>query len=163
MALGTAFSLFETMLEGHDPPLIDHLQRLGIKPEYYALRWLTMFFAQEFALPEVLRLWDSLLASPHRVDFVLSIASSMMIYHREALLGMQFEGCLELLQRLGTDTAGKVDIHALITWAMELQLQHLPVNDVRLPPPPPRSVVPRQLSSRWRWMRIGDDRALRCA
>ena len=75
-------SQFETMLEGHDPPLVAHLRQLGLKPEYYALRWLTMFFAQDFELPEVLRLWDSLLASPHRVDFVLSVCCSMMMHGR---------------------------------------------------------------------------------
>lgn len=129
-----AFSQYETMLEGHDPELVAHLRRLGIKPEYYALRWLTMYFAQDFALPEVLRLWDSLLASPHRVDFVLSISCSMMLHSRDELLRMEFEGCLDLLQRLGAETAAKVDMHVLITWTMELQLQHLPVNDALIAP-----------------------------
>ncbi len=129
-----AFSQYETMLEGHDPELVSHLRRLGIKPEYYALRWLTMYFAQDFALPEVLRLWDSLLASPHRVDFVFSISCSMMLHSRDELLRMEFEGCLDLLQRLGAETAAKVDMHVLITWTMELQLQHLPVNDALIAP-----------------------------
>ena len=46
-----ALSQFETMLEAHDPALVAHLRDLGLKPEYYALRWLTMFFAQVVAFP----------------------------------------------------------------------------------------------------------------
>ena len=58
----------------------------------------------------------------------------MMLHHRDALLRMEFEGCLDLLQRLGAETAAKVDMHVLITWTMELQLQHLPVNDALIAP-----------------------------
>jgi len=40
-----------------------HLQQLGVDPRFYSFRWLTLLLSQEFELPDVLRLWDSLFAA----------------------------------------------------------------------------------------------------
>ena len=45
-----------------DPELSLHLETQGLKPILYAMRWVTLMLSQEFALPDVLRLWDSILA-----------------------------------------------------------------------------------------------------
>ena len=37
--------------------LVSSPARLEILPEFYCLRWLTLMFAQELALPELLRSW----------------------------------------------------------------------------------------------------------
>ena len=38
----------------------------GAAPSFYGFRWLTLLMTQEFDLPDVLRLWDSLLADTQR-------------------------------------------------------------------------------------------------
>lgn len=42
--------------------LSQHLQDTDVRPSFYAVRWFLAAFAQDFALPDLLRLWDALLA-----------------------------------------------------------------------------------------------------
>ncbi|KAJ1951092.1 hypothetical protein FBU59_000362 [Linderina macrospora] len=43
------------------------LDGVGIQPEHFALRWLLVWGAREFALPDVLVLWDALMANRARL------------------------------------------------------------------------------------------------
>lgn len=38
--------------------------RMQVDPQFYAFRWVTLLLTQEFEFPELLRLWDALLADP---------------------------------------------------------------------------------------------------
>jgi len=52
-----------SLLKRVDHQLWQHLQSLGVDPRFYSFRWLTLILSQEFELPDVLRLWDSLFAA----------------------------------------------------------------------------------------------------
>jgi hypothetical protein len=45
---------------------------------FLAIRWLTLMLSQEFPLPDVLRIWDSLFADENRFDFLIHICCSMI-------------------------------------------------------------------------------------
>ncbi len=51
------------LLQRVDHQLWAHLQSIGVDPRFYSFRWLTLILSQEFELPDVLRLWDSLFAA----------------------------------------------------------------------------------------------------
>ncbi|KAJ1964589.1 hypothetical protein GGI12_001332 [Dipsacomyces acuminosporus] len=51
-----------------DAQLWMHLNSLGIQPEHFALRWLLVWGAREFSLPDVLLLWDALMANRARLS-----------------------------------------------------------------------------------------------
>ena len=56
-------------------------EKQKIKPEFYAFRWLTLLLSQEFRLPDVLRIWDSLFADQERnFEFLLYICCAMIVY-----------------------------------------------------------------------------------
>lgn len=56
-------------------------------PQFYAFRWITLCLAQEFAFPDTLRIWDTILSDPHgRLDCLLRICVSMIILARDRLL-----------------------------------------------------------------------------
>jgi hypothetical protein len=61
---------------------IHHLfEKQKLKPEFYAFRWLTLLLSQEFRLPDVLRIWDSLFADQERnFEFLLYICCAMIMY-----------------------------------------------------------------------------------
>ena len=46
---------------------------------FVATRWLTLLLSQEFPLPDVLRIWDSLFADENRFDFLIYICCSMIM------------------------------------------------------------------------------------
>jgi len=88
-------------LKEYDLPLWFHLDNQELHPQFYGFRWLTLLvfilcaliylrfyfmiyfllwqFSQEFALPDVLRLWDSLLSMERRIDFVVNVCCAMLL------------------------------------------------------------------------------------
>ncbi|KAI9299721.1 rab-GTPase-TBC domain-containing protein, partial [Cunninghamella echinulata] len=68
-------------LAWYDKSLWRDLQRKDIKEAYYAFRWITVLFTQEWDLPDVIRLWDSLLAERGMQDTILNNNNNMNQHH----------------------------------------------------------------------------------
>ena len=45
-----------------DPPLKQHLERLGIEPQLFLLRWFRVLFSREFHLDDAMRAWSAFFA-----------------------------------------------------------------------------------------------------
>ncbi len=63
-----------------DRQLWQHLEDGGVDPRFYSFRWLTLMLSQEFELPDVLRLWDSLFADSQRFSFLNYCCCAMLVY-----------------------------------------------------------------------------------
>lgn len=87
-------------LRGFDPGLAAHLEAVnGVHPQFYAFRWVTTLLTQEFPFPDVVRLWDSLLADPAgRADALERVCLAMVMMVREELLAGDFAANMKLLQ-----------------------------------------------------------------
>ncbi|KNC52648.1 RabGAP/TBC protein [Thecamonas trahens ATCC 50062] len=92
-------------LAAADPILSQHLDDMGLNPQFYAFRWLTLLLSQEFDFPDVLRLWDSLFADPLRFEFMEHFASAMVLALRPILLepATDFAFALQMLQNYPRD------------------------------------------------------------
>ncbi|KAG1711056.1 hypothetical protein DVH05_013773 [Phytophthora capsici] len=55
------------LLQQKDPQLYYHLRNLEIVPETYCLRWIRLLFAREYALNELLWIWDAMILDSSRV------------------------------------------------------------------------------------------------
>jgi len=88
----------QDLLKRHDPEVKDHLDEVGIHPSFYAIRWWTTLLSREFLLPDTIRLWDSLVSSTHRDNFLRYVCVTMVMLIREDLLKGDFSTCLRLLQ-----------------------------------------------------------------
>ncbi|CAF0995814.1 unnamed protein product [Adineta ricciae] len=74
-------------------------EKQKIKPEFYAFRWLTLLLSQEFRLPDVLRIWDSLFADQERnFEFLLYICCAMIVLQKNRLLSGSESQNIKLLQ-----------------------------------------------------------------
>ncbi|OQV21704.1 TBC1 domain family member 13 [Hypsibius exemplaris] len=104
------------LLKSTDHVLWTCLEGMDLKPQYYSFRWLTLMLSQEFALPEVLRLWDSLFADAERFDFLLYICCSMLVLIRDQLLEGDFATSMKLLQNYPNP-----DIHKILVKATQLR------------------------------------------
>jgi len=91
--------LINSYLQQLDPQLWAHLETEKVNPQFYSFRWITLLLSQEFELPEVLRLWDSLFADPNRFEFLLYCCCSMLVCVRERLLEGDFADAMRMLQR----------------------------------------------------------------
>ncbi|KAK9078905.1 hypothetical protein SSX86_002964 [Deinandra increscens subsp. villosa] len=102
-----------------DLSLYTHLVELGVEPQYFALRWFRVLFGREFALEDLLVVWDEIFAldnnklrgssenesevtfwilNSSRGAFISSLAVSMILYLRSSLLAT--ENATSCLQRL---------------------------------------------------------------
>uniref|UniRef100_A0A183UTJ2 Rab-GAP TBC domain-containing protein n=1 Tax=Toxocara canis TaxID=6265 RepID=A0A183UTJ2_TOXCA len=104
---------FHERLRIYDPELHEHLVvRLSIKPPFYAFRWLSLLLSQEFPLPDVITIWDSLFASSDRLDLLQWICLAMIERERNALLAGDFSSSLRLLQNYREADVGQLVIQA---------------------------------------------------
>lgn len=87
----------QALLRIKDPRVDAHLSQLGIDLRFYALRWTRLWLAREFCMPDLLRIWDSLLATEIRLPWLRFICVAMLIRIREDLLVEDFAGCMKLL------------------------------------------------------------------
>ena len=61
-----------------EPEIREKLQSLQLYPQYFSFRWITLLLSQEFDLPDVIRLWDSMLSDHNRFDFLIHICCAML-------------------------------------------------------------------------------------
>lgn len=95
--VGQQLREMQALLRIKDPRLAEHLTQLGVDPRFYALRWIRLWLAREFTLPDVLRIWDSFLAAGVRLSWVRYVCVAMLIRIRNSLLTSDFAGCMKLL------------------------------------------------------------------
>ncbi|CAO3677542.1 unnamed protein product [Rhizopus stolonifer] len=85
-----------------DEDLFQDLNRKDIKAQYYAFRWITVLCSQDWDLPDVIRLWDSILADrgmhEGRFEFLLDFTVAMLVCIRKELLMGDFSDNMHILQ-----------------------------------------------------------------
>jgi hypothetical protein len=87
------------LLAQKDPELWADLEQKGLSPQYYSFRWITLLLSQEFELPDVMRLWDSLFADPRRFEYLQFFCLAMISAVRDQLFLNDFAANLKLLQK----------------------------------------------------------------
>ncbi|KAG1142550.1 hypothetical protein G6F37_002574 [Rhizopus arrhizus] len=100
-------------LSWFDRALFRDLSKKDIKEQYYAFRWITVLCSQEWDLPDVIRLWDSILADrgmqeeekegEGRFEFLLDFAVAMLICIRQDLMKGDFADNMRILQNYPID------------------------------------------------------------
>ena len=72
---------FSMLLNKIARDIYELFEQQKLKPEFYAFRWLTLLLSQEFYLPDVLRIWDSLFANQEKdFEFLLYTCCAMVMY-----------------------------------------------------------------------------------
>ncbi|XP_014225297.1 TBC1 domain family member 13 [Trichogramma pretiosum] len=84
-------------------------------PQYYSFRWLTLMLSQEFPLPDVMRIWDSLFSDNNRFDFLIHVCSAMILLCRDQILSGDFAANVKLLQNFPS-----TDVQIVLSKAAEL-------------------------------------------
>ncbi|KAK1417088.1 hypothetical protein QVD17_26210 [Tagetes erecta] len=133
-----ASSALYRLLSIIDLSLYTHLVELGVEPQYFALRWFRVLFGREFALHDLLVIWDEIFSldnkklrgnsenesevtfrvlNSSRGAFISALAVSMILYLRSSLLAT--ENATSCLQRL-LNFPADVDLGKLIKKAKSL-------------------------------------------
>lgn len=111
---------YQALLATLDSDLFMSFYKKSLDPRFYALRWLSLLFSQEFNLPDVLRLWDSLFGDERRVDgegdFLIFFACALVINIKHVIIDADFGVVLHTLQNYQME-----DIVKIIGKAKELR------------------------------------------
>lgn len=91
------------------------LQQQELCPQYYSFRWLTLLLSQEFPLPDVIRIWDSLFSDENRFDFLIHICSAMILLLKDQILSNDFAANVKMLQNFPS-----MDVTIILGRATEL-------------------------------------------
>ena len=67
------------MLVVIEPKVWARLEHLKIDPFYYSFRWMTLLYAQEFALFDTLRIWESMFSCENRLEFMNFFAIAIIV------------------------------------------------------------------------------------
>ncbi|GBB96157.1 hypothetical protein RclHR1_00270003 [Rhizophagus clarus] len=103
--IGHTMKKLNRRLKTYAPDLWRDLERKSLYPTYYSFRWLTVMLTQEFALPDVIRLWDSILSDRDDdeeltagFEFLLDFCCAMLLCVKDELLAGSFSDNIKLLQ-----------------------------------------------------------------
>eukprot|EP00038_Savillea_parva_P025949 m.50299 g.50299 ORF g.50299 m.50299 type:complete len:539 (-) comp7228_c0_seq1:230-1846(-) len=98
--IGSLMTRFSRALGRYDGEVKASLDEKGIKPMFYGFRWLTCLLSQEFPLPDVIRLWDSLFSKRDRQEYLICICCSLVCIVRSAIISSGFADTVKLLQHM---------------------------------------------------------------
>ena len=86
--------------------------------QYFAFRWYTLFFTQEFEMPDILRLWDSLLSEDEKFDFINMICIAIIKIKRQEILQNDFSGIMLTIQNFE-----KIEVENIIKYGLDLRTE----------------------------------------
>ncbi|KAJ8737002.1 hypothetical protein PYW07_000273 [Mythimna separata] len=110
-------------LKKNDPMIWNLLEVQELRPQYYSFRWLTLLLSQEFSLPDLERIWDTLFADAKRFDFLICICCAMMYLIRHEILHGDFASNVKLLQNFPP-----MDVSLILNKALDISKKQNRVN-----------------------------------
>ncbi|KAL4219046.1 hypothetical protein ACF0H5_021629 [Mactra antiquata] len=116
--IGSLMNQLMTTLKEKDVTLWYKLQEQDLKPQFYAFRWLTLLLSQEFPLPDVLRIWDSLFADDKRFNFLIKVGCAMLLLLKDDLLTGDFPSNMKLVQNFPYSS---FDVQVVIKKAVDIR------------------------------------------
>ncbi len=135
--LHARLAVVEQLLAFHNPALMRHLERLGVKAEHFCVSWVLTMFAHSLPLPLVHRVWDALLCeapAERGTKLVLFVVSVLCVLTEPLLAFREFGECVAFLTRLPVSLDRLVDrALALLPRALALtpRLVHLSAAEQR--------------------------------
>uniref|UniRef100_A0A1Q3F4H4 Putative ypt/rab-specific gtpase-activating protein gyp6 n=1 Tax=Culex tarsalis TaxID=7177 RepID=A0A1Q3F4H4_CULTA len=107
----------DRILIKEDLHLHNHLLKLDIPLAIFGIRWLRLLFGREFALQDLLLLWDAIFGEGEQLCLVNFIVVAMLIRIRDKLIYSDYTTCLTYLMRYPTN----VDISLIIKHALHMK------------------------------------------
>ncbi|PPQ78097.1 hypothetical protein CVT25_015631 [Psilocybe cyanescens] len=119
-----------TLLQACDPILWQHMQKAGIEPQIYGIRWLRLLFTREFNMADALKLWDCLFACDATLELAHWVCVAMLIRIRNDLIPADYSGQLTTLLRYPSPSSSNRIVgaphHAILLLRQALALQMSP-------------------------------------
>ena len=83
-----------------DFELFLHLKKNKVKMEFYGFRWMTLFFTQDFEMPDILRIWDSIFGNNDIFEFLYLLILATIILKKNEIMKESMSGIMMIIQNL---------------------------------------------------------------
>ncbi|XP_052891083.1 TBC1 domain family member 5 [Anopheles moucheti] len=107
----------DKILIKEDLHLHNHLLKLDIPLAIFGIRWLRLLFGREFALQDLLLLWDAIFGEGDELGLINYVVVAMLIRIRDKLIYSDYTTCLSYLMRYPSN----VDIALVIRHALHMK------------------------------------------
>ncbi|XP_035775583.1 TBC1 domain family member 5-like [Anopheles albimanus] len=107
----------DKILIKEDLHLHNHLLKLDIPLAIFGIRWLRLLFGREFALQDLLLLWDAIFGEGDDFGLINYVVVAMLIRIRDKLIYSDYTTCLSYLMRYPTN----IDISLVIRHALHMK------------------------------------------
>ncbi len=104
------------LLKIQDREVYDHFVGYRVEIQYFVFRWYSLFLTQEFEMPDILRLWDSILSEDDKFEFLNMLCLAIIKNKRSEIIESDFSGIMMALQNLD-----KIDVENLIKTAESIR------------------------------------------
>ena len=91
-------NLLELMISKIQKDIFNLFKRKNVNFWHFAYRWIHLFFSQQFILPDLLRIWDTIFCEEDRYYFVYLFSLGILEYKKKDLLTKNFYEVIEELQ-----------------------------------------------------------------
>ena len=88
------------LLKIADYELYLHLKRNKIEMEFYGFRWMTLFFTQDFEMPDILRIWDSIFGNKDIFEFLYLLILATIILKKKEIMKEKMSGIMMIIQNM---------------------------------------------------------------
>ena len=99
-----------------DYELFLHLKNNEVKINFYGFRWMTLFFTQDFEMPDILRIWDSIFGNNDIFEFLYLLILATIILKKEEIMKEKMSGIMMIIQNLEDIT-----VYDLINKAVQIR------------------------------------------
>ena len=110
---------FEKLIESYDIELYNLFKNNNVSFIHISFRWFSLFFSQDFLMPDTLRLWDIFFCEENKLYFVYYFSLGLLIYKKNKLMNKDFFGIVKELQNLED-----VDIEKVIEIGIKIKKEH---------------------------------------
>ena len=93
-----------------------------IEIELFCIRWYALFLAQEFEIPDVLRLWDTLLSEEDYFDYINCLCIALLKIKKETIIKLRFCDILMSLKKLDS-----IDIEFLLEVTADVKKKYMKI------------------------------------
>ncbi|TFK29890.1 RabGAP/TBC [Coprinopsis marcescibilis] len=117
------------LLKKVDPNLWAALQKAGIEPQLYGIRWLRLLFTREFDMTDTMKLWDGLFACDPSLALAQWVCVAMLLRVRTELINGDYSSQLTSLLRYPSPKKSKLNdapTHTCLLLQHALTLQMSP-------------------------------------
>ena len=112
-------NLFEKVIEKCEKSIYKQLKKYDVSVMHFSFRWFNLFFGQDFMMPDILRLWDTVFSELDRFYFIYFLSLAVLKWKKKEILKSDFFGIINCLQKIECD-----DIEQLIEMGIKIKQEH---------------------------------------